>query len=238
MNETYNLKAIILKREPFREHDARITLYSRERGKLSLIARGTKKTRSKMAGHLEPITLANIMAVRGKAFDYVGGAASEKCFQGVKGDLEKTGVAGEAIRKFSSLIKEEEKDENIFGLFLDFINILEEEKNKDFKLISGYFMFKFLCLSGYRPELKICVDCGRKIEPGGNFFALRKGGLVCKTHNCRPDLHNHKVSDDSIKMLRWVSESDLSNALKVKTDLKIDGEVNNLICSFTNMINS
>ena len=47
MEETYNTKAIILNRQPFRERDSRVTIFSLERGKLILVARGTKKITSK-----------------------------------------------------------------------------------------------------------------------------------------------------------------------------------------------
>ena len=69
MEETFNTKAIILKREPFWEADTRVVVYSLEKGKLHLIARGTKKISSKLAGHLEPMNFVDLMVVRGKQFD-------------------------------------------------------------------------------------------------------------------------------------------------------------------------
>ena len=43
MEETFYTRAIILKRSPWRENDSKVTVYSLERGRLELVARGTKK---------------------------------------------------------------------------------------------------------------------------------------------------------------------------------------------------
>ncbi|MFH1822239.1 MAG: recombination protein O N-terminal domain-containing protein [Patescibacteria group bacterium] len=43
MEETYTTKAIVLNRQPFRENDSRVVVYSFEQGKMELVARGTKK---------------------------------------------------------------------------------------------------------------------------------------------------------------------------------------------------
>ena len=88
MEETYRVKAIILNRQAFRENDVMVTVQSMDKGKLKLVARGVKKMQSKLAGHLEPLNLGDIMVVRGKQFNYVGSANAENCYANIKSDLE------------------------------------------------------------------------------------------------------------------------------------------------------
>jgi DNA repair protein RecO (recombination protein O) len=127
MDETYATKAIVLNRQPFRENDSRVILYSRDRGKLELIARGTKKINSKLAGHLEPLSLSSIMVVRGRQFDYIGGAAAINCFIDLKSDLAKLAAAGQAVKATSELIKTGIDDNYIYLLLLDFLEILNKK---------------------------------------------------------------------------------------------------------------
>ena len=87
MEETYATKAIVLNRVPFRENDIRVSLYSSDQGRLDLIARGARKTKSKIAGHIEPISLARIMVIRGKRLDYLGSAINEASYFNIKNDL-------------------------------------------------------------------------------------------------------------------------------------------------------
>src|SRR3989339_1111881 len=90
----YNLSVIILKRQVFREDDLLVTVYSKEKGKLTLLARGAKKVLSKLAGHLEPVSLSYLNAVDGRAIDQLIGAEMIECFGAIKNDLDKLSAAG------------------------------------------------------------------------------------------------------------------------------------------------
>ena len=94
MEETYNTTAIITNNEPYREHDSKITAYTIDRGKLELIARGTKKIKSKLAGHLEPASLVNLMVVHGKQYDYTGFADSQNLYINIKNNYDKILICG------------------------------------------------------------------------------------------------------------------------------------------------
>lgn len=62
-------RAIVLKKEPYREHDRRYFLYGREHGMLVAVARGASSKKSKQAGHLEPFSEVEVMIAKGAALD-------------------------------------------------------------------------------------------------------------------------------------------------------------------------
>jgi DNA repair protein RecO (recombination protein O) len=132
MEETFVTKALILKRQPWRECDSRVIIFSLDRGRLEFIARGAQKLESKLAGHLEPITLATIMAIKGKGFDYIGSAATLDAFLIIKSDLNKIYYAGRALAWLEKLTKEGEGDHNLFFLAGEYLDLL----NKNFVLES------------------------------------------------------------------------------------------------------
>ena len=90
----YSLTAIVLKRRVFKEDNLLITVYSKEKGKLTLLARGAKKVLSKLAGHLEPVSLSYLNAVDGRAIDQLIGAEMIQCFSTIKNDLDKLSATG------------------------------------------------------------------------------------------------------------------------------------------------
>src|SRR3989338_1050697 len=153
MEETYNVKAIILNRKSFSEGDSRVIVYSRENGKLELTARGAKKIKSKSAGHLEPLNLSDIMVVRGRRYDYVGAAVSENCFSNIKNDLAKLAVAAQAVKIVDQAIRPGVVDEKIFELLEEYLEVLDTAK-KDFfarggsalgeKIFASFFVLKLL----------------------------------------------------------------------------------------------
>jgi len=229
MEETYNIQAIVLKRQDFRENDSKIIIYSLEKGKLELVARGAKKISSKLSGHIEPIGLVRIMAVRGKQYDYVGGAVSKDSFQKIKNDLDKIKSSGEVINIFLKLIKEEEKNLDIYNLIKSFFEIFNRKDFEKNNFLTSIFLLKLLSYIGYSPELFNCVICKKKIQPNGNKFSISRGGVVCKNCQAKDSL---TISDNSIKIMRFIINNNLEKIIKIKTTKQQISEIRNIVNSF------
>ena len=228
MEETFNIQAIILNRYAFRENDSKVLVYSKERGKMFLLARGTRSIKSKMAGHLEPFCLSSLMIARGKQHNYIGGAKSSNCFRGLKNDLEKLEIAGQAFAILNKIIKEHEVDQELFFLINDFLEVLSEiNKNINYNLFLHAFILKLICRLGYRPEFYSCVICRKNINPNGNYFDFKKGGLICEKCNKNKNL---TIEENSIKLLRFLIKQDFKNIVKLRVNKK------NVIESVKNII--
>ncbi|MDD5071775.1 MAG: DNA repair protein RecO [Patescibacteria group bacterium] len=233
MEETYCTKAIILGRTNFREYDSRTIIYSLDKGKLDLVVRGAKKIKSKLAAHLEPLNLTEVMVVAGKQFDYIGAADSQNCFANIKNDLAKLAAAGKAVNFFNKFVKPEEADKEIFFLLKDFLESLDSRGLKiSSDLLTSFFTFKILAQLGYGPELYNCVICNNKITPGRNLFSPSRGGLAGE--ECLKEKKDDalRISDDSIKILRLVIGNDLERLKNLKVSAILELEIKNLIGSF------
>ncbi|MBI2459330.1 MAG: DNA repair protein RecO [Parcubacteria group bacterium] len=234
MPETYNLKVIILNRWPFAEDHGRVAVYSLERGRLELVVRGLKKIKSKLAGHLEPITLANIMAVRGRQYDYAGAAVSEQGYFNIKNDLEKIAAAGQAFRVFNKIIKADQADQEIFELLKNFLAVLNRTAAGKVspELLAWLFIFKLLVKLGHKPELYYCVNCRAKILPAGLKFDLARGGLIGAECSVKLEPFALTISENSVKLLRLVEKNDFNKLSKIKINNKEENQVKNIINSF------
>lgn len=112
---------LILKRRVSSEADLALSVYSRERGLMQLRARGAAKASSKLAGHLEPLSLVDIEVLSGKIL----GARGEDMYAGIKSDYNKLNYAGQAVALFLSKLRVEERDTALFDFmaaFFDYIN--------------------------------------------------------------------------------------------------------------------
>lgn len=234
MEETYRVKAVALYRRSFGENNTIVTIYTTEKGKLELIARGTKKSKSKLAAHLEPITLVDIMVVRGKKYDYIGSAISENCYFDLKNSLEKIKAAGEVIRILNLIVKTGDCDKEIFELlisYFDFLNSAKEELNYD--LFVQLFIFKLLIKLGHQPDLYYCVNCHNKILPINNKFDLIRGGIICdKCFSQNENKYQLTISENSIKVLRLINKSNFENLIKIKINDNLKEEIIKIIGSF------
>lgn len=227
MEETYNAKAIILDRESFKEADIKLVVLTESRGKLELVARGARKIKSKLSGHIEPLTLSKLMIVKSRNdFDYLGTSSGDNFFVNIKNDLNKLTYAGHALNLVNNLSRVEEiETKSIFILLKDFLNILDAKKGINSDLLYNFFVLKFLSASGFGPNLQTCVTCCAKISQGGNCFNLDKGGLVCKKCSSKERGKSNSIlraTDDCIKILRFGA----SNNFEKISNLKIERELN------------
>ncbi len=245
MEETKNTPAIILNRQDYREQDILVTVYTRDFGKRTLIARGAKKSGSKLAGHIEPLALSDILVVKGKTRDYIGSALTRRAHQGIRADLNKLYYAGQAVGLFNHLVKDGQPEEEIFSLLSDWLGALDDFigfadfSREEGELFYNFFALKLLAALGYAPAWQFCLSCGRKIEPGRNFFAARGGGLICdacfdQKKTAGQDLSDLLViSDNCVKLIRYLSDN---QDLKIKADKKIIREAKKIIDFFVNYL--
>ncbi|MEA3398882.1 MAG: DNA repair protein RecO [Patescibacteria group bacterium] len=213
MEETYTAQAIILNRQSFRENDSRVIVYTKDQGKLELVARGTKKILSKMAGHLEPINLTDIMVIKGKNFDYIGGAVNQEAYYNIKSDLAKLEIAGKGLRFFNQLVKLELSDKLIFNLLISYFDTLNSSKKIDNNLFYHFFVLKLLTKLGHQPELYYCAKCKNKINLFNISFNYAQGGLICPA--CPRGRHGLTISENCVKVLRFAIKNDFDQLIKL-----------------------
>lgn len=240
MEDSKISEAIIIKRNDWRESDSRVVLYTKNFGKLALIARGVKKLRSKIAGHIEPISIVKAMILKGRTYDYLGGAIIFRAHINIKNDLNALYFVGSALAMVDKHVKEDAPDTELYDFIASWLQLVDDRCSNGLEKESGellfdYFSLQFLTILGYKPELYHCLDCHQKISPGSNSFSLRQGGLICP---CCLSLNKSKylpnevasVSDNCIKILRLFSEPGPYPSLKIESKLR--KEVGRLIKSF------
>lgn len=116
MEATYTVEGIVLTRQVWRESDSRLSIYTREQGKLDLVARGLKKSSSKLAGHLELANRASLMVINGRSLSYVGAARTLDCFYHLKQDLDKLLWVGVWLTNFNRQVEVNQADLKLYAL--------------------------------------------------------------------------------------------------------------------------
>ncbi len=207
---TYRALGLTLRRSPMREADLLSVMYTREYGKLELLARGAQRLTSKLMGHLEPLTLVRVSVARGRSMDHVTEAEVVDAFRAVKSGYEHAArglYVAELIDGFSALSA---ANAELFDLAVQTLEVLGAVKDPDLAL--RYFDLQLLRLSGFMPELYICVECGEELEPDRHRFAIGAGGALCP--ECGPtDVVVRPLSLSALKLLRLLHRTDSVGAL-------------------------
>lgn len=224
----YKTRGIILRRSNLGEADRILTILTEKYGLIRVVAKGVRKTLSKLAGHLEPFCVVEFLIAEGRNLDIVSGAVIKKCHILLRGNLESTQTAYYLAEIIDRMLPEREKHEEIFELFDE---TLEHLNSAPSELLISYFELNFLASVGYHPELAKCVRCSEKLSDN-NHFDFDSGGVVCtKCDSGRP------VSNDAIKTLRLFLAHRLSTINKIKTNKKLIKEISDITSDYLRHIN-
>ena len=207
---TYRALGVTLRRSPVREADLISVIYTREHGKLELLARGAQRLTSKLMGHLEPLTLVRVSIARGRSMDQVTEAEVVNAFPAARSGYENSArglYVAELVDGFSALSA---VNAELFDLTVQTLEALGAARNSDLAL--RYFDLQLLRLSGFMPELYNCVECGAELEPNRHRFAAGAGGALCA--DCGPpDVVVRPLSLPALKLLRLLHRTEAVGTL-------------------------
>ncbi len=126
------LTGIVLKRVNFGESDRVVTLFSKERGKLSVVAKGVRKIKSRRAPHLEPFNEVELMLHRGKNFETITEAKTVHQFE-IQNNFKSMGLAFYAAEIIDKLLPENEPHEEVYFLLKNLLTgEITQNKVKEF----------------------------------------------------------------------------------------------------------
>ena len=90
---TYKTEAVVLKQINLGEADRILTLYTPDQGKVRAVARGVRRPKSKLSGHLELLNQASVSLSYGRNLDSINEAQSIRSFRGIRDDLSRISKA-------------------------------------------------------------------------------------------------------------------------------------------------
>jgi DNA repair protein RecO (recombination protein O) len=65
----YQIEAVVIKRIKLGESDRILTLYSESSGKIKAVAKGARRTASKLGGHVEMLTRSQLLVAKGRSLE-------------------------------------------------------------------------------------------------------------------------------------------------------------------------
>jgi DNA repair protein RecO (recombination protein O) len=174
---TYSASAIVLRRIDLGEKDRIITLFTREHGKLSAVAKGARRPGSKLAGASEPFTYSRMMLSSGRDLDVLSQAEIKESFPTVKNSIASVAHGVYLLELVNSFIDQRQPNLDIFDTLLSAMYVLES--GTDPELAARYFEIQLLAILGYEPNFEACLRCGRKPGREKISFSPALGGIVC-----------------------------------------------------------
>lgn len=215
----YRTQGFILKKADSGEVDRIFTFFTKDFGKLDLLAKAERKIKSKLRGGLELFYLSEIEFIQGKTHKTLTDTILINNFKKLRTDLKRLKIAYQISEVLNNLVKGEEPDKKIWQLLNETFLRLNALEIRNWKLgiLYHYFLWNFLSILGYQPELYHCSLCQKKLTPESIFFASKEGGLICG--QCKKTIKSAKeVSADTVKIIRLILKWDWPTLEKLKVE--------------------
>ena len=214
----YRADAIVLRHTDLGEADRIVTMFTAEHGKLRATARGARKPKSRLGGHLEPLTRASLQLARGRTLDIITQAQAMEVYGAIRADfvtlLHGLHIA-ELVDRFT---QEQESQEELFALLLETLRRLDVGQPPG--PLARAFEVQILSWAGFQPVLDRCASCDLDVNDfrGQVSFSAQLGGLLCSACGTAQQGWTRTIARETVRSLRLLQGEGLDAADRISSD--------------------
>jgi DNA repair protein RecO (recombination protein O) len=201
----YKADGLVLHRINLGENDKILTLYTREHGKLSAVAKGARRVTSRISGATELFTQSRLLLATGKSLDIVTQCEIRESFPALRTDLALLARATYCCELLDRLTMERDAtaSEELFDLTISAFYLLQRATAFPDSIVHSYELHLLAAL-GYAPVLDRCVRCGGLLERRQIGFSPTLGGTLCSADRHRTE-DALPLSPEALAMLQQLA---------------------------------
>jgi len=148
-------EAFVLRKSQRGDFDRHYVLFTKDLGKVAVLAKGAMKISSKLAPHLDFFYLTEVMVAPGRSFYRLAGAKLKQAYLKNNSDSLKLRAACFFLETADILLRENSHDADSFAVMSEFFSALSAAgDNREAQLVLNQSLFEFLSRLGYQPRLK------------------------------------------------------------------------------------
>jgi DNA repair protein RecO (recombination protein O) len=200
-------EAVVLRTYKSGESDRVVLLWTRGHGKLRVLAKGIRKTTSRLGATLEALAYVKVDLVKTRGDFYIARQVQHvERLSTLRASYDRINAGYAVVEVVDAIPSDDVADEGIFDLLARVLKTLD---NADFipALVPASFYFKLLAHDGSGPVVDSCVNCQRE-GPLVSFDA-QVGGTLCA--QCRS---GQSISPEALTLMRRIIGGDLANVLR------------------------
>lgn len=222
-------EAITVRLTDFSETSQVAVFYTREFGRISALAKGSKRPGNNFEGRLDLLCHNRIVFARKRASSL---HTLTECklfdrFMGLRAGVERLYAGLYLGELVTEMTQPEESDPRLFDLLLGSLRALSEGQDVD--MVALGFEVRLLALCGFAPSLDSCVNCGAtELGRASVRYSPLLGGVLCR--KCREaDGRSVGVPRGALVALARVADGTVSQLSRLKLPRNIVGALRKLM---------
>jgi DNA repair protein RecO (recombination protein O) len=171
-------EGIVLRGIRYGEADRVLHVYTPERGRVSAIAKGVRRAKSRFGGRLEPFFRLNLVLYEGRSdLLTVTSAETLAAHPRLREHAAALDGAARACDAVGRLFGDAEPHPGVYHLLANLLALLDRDPQRATRANALAFRLKLLLAAGFAPHLATCASCGEQEHLVG--FSGAAGGVVC-----------------------------------------------------------
>ena len=195
------VQAIVLRVTDYKDHDALLTVLTREHGKLTIKARGLRRKNSPLIAPCQLLAFGEFTLFEYRGMYTINEAHSLELFQNLRRDLTKLSL-GTYFAQVAEVISQEDlPNPELQALLLNSLYALSHLDIPE-NQVKAAFELRVACLAGYTPDLFGCHICGNESP---DRFDLSAGQLQCSRCSRGDGGIRMPLNDGMLQAMRYIS---------------------------------
>jgi DNA repair protein RecO (recombination protein O) len=200
---SYRDDGVVLRTIRLGEADRIVTLATPEHGKVRAVAKGVRRTKSRIGARVEPLTHVTMLCWHGRELDTITQVEVIDHFRTVREDLARMSQAMIMLEVVDQVAVERQAMPELFRMLVRALTALDETGSP---LVVGAFLWKLLAIEGVGADIDCCASCGSAAELVA--FDPARDGFLCAS--CRS---GQAVGPATLELVRRILGGDLAGAM-------------------------
>lgn len=201
-----NVQGLVLRVTDYKDRDALLTVLTKERGRITVKARGVRRRNNPMAVACQLLAYTDFTIFEYRDQLVINDAHVVELFQGLRMDIRKLALATYFSQVAELVSQEDMPNPELLPLVLNSLHALSRLGLDELK-VKAVFELRCACLAGFMPDLSGCVGCFRE---DAELLDISTGGLICNA--CRSSIPANgirlPVSAGMLAAMRYICSCD------------------------------
>ncbi len=199
----YRDKGVVLRTYKLGEADRIIVIMTQDHGKVRAVAKGIRKTKSKIGARLEVLSHVEVLLYKGKDLDTVNQVELIESSAPLHADLDRLTQGLSMLEAVDMIADDRQPSPHLYRMLVGALNALAQQASP---LVLAAFYWKLLAAEGVCPQMDKCVSCSSDAPLVA--FDMLQGGVQCR--ECRTGV---SISPAAVLLLQQVLGGQLNFAL-------------------------
>jgi DNA repair protein RecO (recombination protein O) len=198
----YRATALVLRKTKLGEADTIVTMLDSEGRQIRAVAKGVRRSTSKIGARLEPFANVELLLHTGRTLHVVTEVSTVESNSRLREDFDRTVAASVVADVLDKSTADADAEPVLYDLALTTLQAMAEAPASAQPSLVAAFLLKATSLLGFRPTFSQCAKCGRD---GASGFSVVHGGALCAscTETEGGSTHlSHSASSGLVSLMR------------------------------------